>query len=238
MGFQHQFSSEKRCSSQVCKNDGLRANSLVAIGEKVGWFWCVSGWELTKTTGSRASAHVVAFCFLIRKWHKQMSLSTQRLCRNFLKATAPGVLHHWELRTAGSPPPCRAGPPWWFRLFPWPRPGPGSWMSRWISSTNPKKMDTNHEMLQKSQTHDMMNSAVARGGGPLRWPSLHALVAYLVVCQVDSFYGLVDKERVREGLQCWTTYIVNWSACQDCHSCPLMSNPHVAIQPTLFYMFA
>ena len=28
------------------------------------------------------------------------------------------------------------------------------------------------------------------------------------------------------------------SACQDCHSCPLMSDPHVTIQPTLFYMFA
>ena len=66
-----------------------------------------------------------------------MSLSTQRFCRNFFKATAPGVLHHW----AG---PCTwwAWPLWWFRLFPWPRPGPGSWMSRWISSTNPKWQTT------------------------------------------------------------------------------------------------
>jgi len=61
-------------SAAFCfKNDGLHANCLVATVEKVGWFWCVSGWELTKTTGSRASAHVVAFCFLIRNWHKQMS---------------------------------------------------------------------------------------------------------------------------------------------------------------------
>ena len=29
------------------------------------------------------SAHVVPFCFLIRNWHKQMSLSTQRLWKNF-----------------------------------------------------------------------------------------------------------------------------------------------------------
>ena len=98
---------------------------------KGGWFRCVSGWEFTKTTGSRASAHVVAFWFLIRNWHKQMSLSTQRLCRNFFKATAPGGLHHWACT-------CWAWPLWWFRWFPWPRPGPGSWMSRWISSTNPK----------------------------------------------------------------------------------------------------
>ena len=144
-------------------------------------------------------------------------------------------------------------------------------MSRWIGSTNPKKMDTNHEMLQKSQTHDMMKDVSGCAGNsaplvpesprrsPLRCFSLHALVADLVLAQVDCFYGLVDAERVSEGLQSWHEAKAKWtadswafhcscaelpalstgsSACQDCHPCPLMSDPHVTIQPTLFYMFA
>ena len=134
-------------------------------------------------------------------------------------------------------------------------------MSRWISSTNPKKMDTNYEMLQKSQTHDMMKGCLwvcRKLGSPcsrvpaavalLRCFSLHALVADLVVAQVESFYALVDKKRVGEGLQSWHEAKAKWtadswafhcscaellalstgrSARQDCHSCPLIL--HVCI---------
>ena len=92
----------------------------------------------------------------------------------------------------------------------------------------------------------------------LRCFSLHAVVANLVVAQVDTFYGFVDAEPVSEGLQSWHEAKAKWtadswafhcscaelpalstgsSACQDCHSCPLMSDPHVTIQPTLFYTF-
>ena len=120
-------------------------------------------------------------------------------------------------------------------------------------------MDTNYEMLQKSQTHDMINSApLVAGAALLRCFSLHAVVADLVAVQVDSFYGFVDVKRVGEGLQSWQEAKAKWtadswafhcscaelpalstgtSACQDCHSCPLMSDPHVTIQPTLFYTF-
>ena len=38
---------------------------------------------------------------------------------------------------------------------------------------------------------------------PLRCPSLHALVTELVVKQVDLRHGVVDTERVGEGLQSW-----------------------------------
>ena len=76
--------------------------------------------------------------------------------------------------------------------------------------------------------------------------------------QVDFFYGLVDANRVGEGLQSWHEATAKWtadswafhcscaelpalstgsSACQDCHSCLLMSDPHVTIQPTLFDTF-
>ena len=164
-----------------------------------------------------------------------MSLSTQRLCRNFFKATAPDVLHHWALRAG--PLPCRARPMWWFRWFPWPRPRPGSWMSGWISSTNPKKMDTNHEMLQKSQTHDMINgclwvcrklsspcSRLAAMFQPSRprcrsgcswgrllewfcWPETRRRGP----AEVARGKGQVDSRLVGLSLQlCWTTCIVNW----------------------------
>ena len=93
---------------------------------------------------------------------------------------------------------------------------------------------------------------------PRLCPRLHAVVADLVVSQVDFFYGLVDPKRVGEGLQRWHEAKAKWkadpwalrcscaelptlstlsSACRDCHSCLLMSNPHVTIQPTLSYTF-
>ena len=92
----------------------------------------------------------------------------------------------------------------------------------------------------------------------LRCFSLHTFISDLVVAQADFFYGLVDANRVGEGLQSWHEAKAKWtanswafhcscaelpalstgsSACQGCHSCPLMSDPHVTIQPTLFYTF-
>ena len=46
----------------------------------------------------------------------------------------------------------------------------------------------------------------------LRCFSLHALVADLVLAQVDFFYGLVDAERVGEGLQSWHEAKAKWTA--------------------------
>ena len=83
----------------------------------------------------------------------------------------------------------------------------------------------------------------------LRCFSLHTFISELVASQVDFFYGLVDPKRIGEGLQSWHEAAFHCScaelpalstgnsACQDCHSCPLMSDPHVTIQPTLFYTF-
>ena len=45
----------------------------------------------------------------------------------------------------------------------------------------------------------------------LRCFSLHALVAYLVVAQVDFFYGVVDTNRVGEGLQSWHEAKAKWT---------------------------
>ena len=45
------------------------------------------------------------------------------------KATAPGVLHHWAFRGRR-----RDRTLWWLHWRPWLRPGPSSWMSRWINS--------------------------------------------------------------------------------------------------------
>ena len=94
---------------------------------------------------------------------------------------------------------------------------------------------------------------------PRLCPRLHTFISDLVVAQVDFFFGFVDPKRVSEGLQSWHEAKAKWtadpwafhcsfaelpalstgsSACQDCHSCPLVSDPHVTIQPTLFYMFA
>ena len=135
--------------------------------------------------------------------------------------------------------------------------------------------------------------------GPLWWPSLKALIADLVVAQVDCCDRLVDPQGVGEGLgikklrkfcgvmrlvqhavKCETcpsplcgggrafapaspkllllrsTILTVWlirkaspracgvgqventgsSACQDFHSHPI-SDPHLTIQPTLFYIF-
>ena len=148
-------------------------------------------------------------------------------------------------------------------------------------------MDTNYEMLQKSQTHDMMAGCLwvcRKLGSPcsrvpaavalLRCFSLHALLAKLAVPAPSHLHlgsgwsagrlgGLFlwscSRERVGEGLQSWHEAKAKWtadswafhcscaelptlstssSACRDCHSCPIMSNPHVTIQPALFYMFA
>ena len=81
---------------------------------------------------------------------------------------------------------------------------------------------------------------------------LHTFIADLVKAQADCFYGLVDAKRVGEGLQSWHEAKAKWtadpsafhcscaelpalstgsSACQDRHWCPLMSDPHVTIQP-------
>ena len=88
--------------------------------------------------------------------------------------------------------------------------------------------------------------------------SLHTFISNLVPEQANFIYGVVDTNRVGEGLQSWHEAKAKWtadswafhcscaelpalstgsSACQDCHSCPLMSDPHVIIQPTLFYTF-
>ena len=89
-------------------------------------------------------------------------------------------------------------------------------------------------------------------------PRLHTFISDPVVVQADFFYGLVDPNRVSKGLQSWHEAKAKWTAdwwafhcgcaelpalstgsatCQDCHSCPLMSDPHITIQPTLFYTF-
>ena len=133
--------------------------------------------------------------------------------------------------------------------------------------------------------------------GPLWWPSLKALVADLVVAQVDTCDRLVGTEGVGEGLgikklrrfcgakvacachrrfavvrcsggraftpslpklllwrsTCLTVWLIRKasaracgvgqvqntgsSAYQDFHARPLISDPHLTIQPSLFYMF-
>ena len=132
-------------------------------------------------------------------------------------------------------------------------------------------------MLQAHQCtscfmHDLCRTAVVAPLSPivpqppqpwhsLRCPSLEALVAELVLSQVDFCHALVDMQGIGEGLhRVGTTHMAKWTAdswafhcsccvmhcqlavrhvwhkhtqgtCQDCHSCPLMSDPHVTIQP-------
>ena len=62
----------------------LSAKFIVVVGGKIGRFWCFSGWELTKTTETRTLCTCCRFLlFLTGAWHKQMSLSTQPLWKNF-----------------------------------------------------------------------------------------------------------------------------------------------------------
>ena len=91
------------------------------------------------------------------------------------------------------------------------------------------------------------------GGGPRLCPRLHTFISNREVeAQVDFFYRVVDPKGVGEGLQSWHEAKAKWtadswafhcscaelpalstgsSACQDCHSCPLMSDPHITISP-------
>ena len=92
---------------------------------------------------------------------------------------------------------------------------------------------------------------------PLQCPSLQAFVAELVATQVDVCHGVVDPKSIGEGLQSWheahgqvdsSCCVLHcqlavphvWhnhtqGTCQDCHSCPVMSDPHVTMQPTHYW---
>ena len=123
----------------------------------MGWFRFVSGWELTNTTESRASAHVVALCFS----HTELTQTNVPFNPTTLQELLQGhcawrpsslSLASWSLHMS-SPTSVMVSVISMAEARAWQ-------LNESMYQLYEPKMDTNYEMLQKSQTHDMMNGCL------------------------------------------------------------------------------
>ena len=133
-------------------------------------------------------------------------------------------------------------------------------MSRRISSTNPKKMDTNYEMLRKSQTHDMMNSAplVASAArcsvsaftpSSPNWLLLRSTSFMVLLTQNASAracrVGTKQRPSEQETRERFTAAVLNYLLCQlavphvkmvtRAHSCQILTSPSNPLYSTCLH---
>ena len=251
------FSSEKKLSSspvfsyQMFKNDGLHANSLVAIGEKVGWFWSQGG-NLPKPQDHGPLHMLSLYVFFIRIDTNKCPFQPNDFGRTSLQG-------HCAWRPSS------------LNIASWSSfmPSPTSVMVSFISMAEARAWQLNESMDQlyepKENGHKPWDAAEIPnprhdelGGGPRLCPRLHTFISNPEVgAQVHVFYGLVHAERVGGPAElarskgqvdsrlvgvslqlCWTTCIVNWQFRMSRLS---LMPTHVRSshhhQPTLFYRF-